>query len=441
MGTCVDLFCGAGGMAEGFRQAGFDCLWANDFEEEAMDTFRLNHPNCASHLGPIEAVNSQAIRKQIGLKKGELTVLVGGPPCQGFSTYGRRDPTDKRNGLFAEFVRFAEELKPSFLVIENVVGILSMEDGRVIDAITQSVSDLGYDPTVWTLDAADYGVPQRRKRVFVVAARRGSRIPPPTPTHHEAVGESSSQRLLFEAQTRDPWLTVRDAISDLPEEALLPSQTQSSIPYREQPKSDYQKRMRSGCKEVTHHSSKRMLAVRRLRMALLQPGDYGRNLAARVDCDAKLKRIIKDVLEATDGMRSIEECRTEDRLKEKQLRRLLQSATLSREKLLEFLDSGGFANKYRRLQWHSPSHTLVAHMARDCSDFVHPEFDRFISVREAARLQSFPDRYAFPGSQFRQFRQIGNAVPPALGFAVAREIAKSAGIAARQPTRRRNQVV
>ena len=121
-------------------------------------------------------------------------------------------------------------------------------------------------------------------------------------------------------------------------------------------------------------------------------------------------------------MRDIEECRTQDREKEQELRKILSQGKIEIDEVLAKLDAGGFANKYRRLKWDDPSHTLVAHMARDCSDFVHPEIDRFITVREAARLQSFPDTYKFPGSQFQQFRGIGNAVPPLLAQAVATQV-------------------
>jgi DNA (cytosine-5)-methyltransferase 1 len=130
-------------------------------------------------------------------------------------------------------------------------------------------------------------------------------------------------------------------------------------------------------------------------------------------------------LSGDSDLRSFDDCRMEDREKEMELRAILEKGSIQLEELFSKIDSGGFANKYRRLDWDRPSHTLVAHMARDCSDFVHPEVDRFISVREAARLQSFPDSYVFSGSQFRQFRQIGNAVPPKLARAIAKSVKES----------------
>jgi DNA (cytosine-5)-methyltransferase 1 len=181
--------------------------------------------------------------------------------------------------------------------------------------------------------------------------------------------------------------------------------------------------MRQGATALFNHSAKRMLGIRRLRLALLKPGDYGTALRRRLETDGLPDELVHELLNGGAATRPIEECRMKDREKEAELRAILRKGGINTEELLTTLDAGGFANKYRRLDWSSPSHTLVAHMARDCSDFVHPNQDRFISVREAARLQSFPDTYQFSGSQFRQFRAIGNAVPPRLGFALATKIA------------------
>jgi DNA (cytosine-5)-methyltransferase 1 len=177
--------------------------------------------------------------------------------------------------------------------------------------------------------------------------------------------------------------------------------------------------MRGNQAELTHHSSKQMLGIRRLRLALMHPGDYGTRIEERLSTNGLPEDVIDRLLGGEEGLRDLNQCRTQDREKELALREMLHSGHTSVEKIMQFIDSQGFANKYRRLRWDEPSHTLVAHMARDCSDFVHPQIDRFISVREAARLQSFPDSYYFEDSQFCQLRQIGNAVPPLLAKAVA----------------------
>ena len=159
------------------------------------------------------------------------------------------------------------------------------------------------------------------------------------------------------------------------------------------------------------------MGIRRVRLALMNPGEYGLNVISRLKNGGVPDELI-DQLFSGSGLRELSQCRPEDQEKELRLRDLLKSGG-SYDDIAELLDFKGFANKYRRLKWDEPSHTLVAHMARDCSDFIHPDLDRFISVREAARLQSFPDHYYFEGSQFAQFKQIGNAVPPLLASAIA----------------------
>lgn len=430
--TSIDLFVGAGGLTQGFKQQGFSCLWANDFDEEALCTFSENHPEVTTVSGPIEAISPAEVRNSLGLARGELDVVLGGPPCQGFSTYGKRDPNDDRNKLPRYFLDFVQEFMPKVFVMENVVGILSMEGGRVVEGIVSRATGLGYACNPFILDAVEYGVPQFRKRVFVVGSRAGHEVEKPQSTHGTARRTSSNepeQSSLFENLRRprvEQAVTVRDAISDLPTEALPPRRTSESVPYATAAQNAYQQVMRQGSGKALHHSAKQMLGVRRLRMALLKPGDYGTELRHRI-LENGLPDDIIDELLGGRGLRDLSGCRTQDKEKELELRKILHRGHIDIDKVLDSVDHGGFANKYRRLEWDAPSHTLVAHMARDCSDFIHPEVDRFISVREAARLQSFPDTYRFLGSQFRQFKQIGNAVPPMLGEAVARAVKNHLG--------------
>jgi DNA (cytosine-5)-methyltransferase 1 len=418
----IDLFCGAGGLGEGFRQAGFEAAFANDFETPAAETYRVNHPGAVCTDTPIEELDPATIREGLGLARGEVDVVMGGPPCQGFSTYGQRREDDARNQLYVPYFGFVEEFRPKAFLIENVTGLLSMSGGAVLADMVARAEALGYAADVVTLDACEFGVPQHRKRVFIFGAAHGQRVPPPRPSHvngrKTGVVLNDQPSLFFDVPTAAPALTVRDAISDLPEVALAPADTQVPIGYPQGPLTDFQRQMRGNSAELTHHSAKRMLGIRRLRLALLHPGDYGTRIEERL-ADGGLSEELIDAMMGGEGMRDADECRTEDRVKEAGLREILRAGHTTPERVMEFLDSQGFANKYRRLRWDQPSHTVVAHMARDCSDFVHPGVDRFVSVREAARIQSFPDSYRFPGSQFRQFRQIGNAVPPLLGKAMA----------------------
>jgi DNA (cytosine-5)-methyltransferase 1 len=430
--TSIDLFSGAGGLTQGFKKYKFKSLFGNDHEKIALKTFAHNHPEAITSSQSIESLAPAEIRRHFNLAQGELDVLLGGPPCQGFSTYGKRDPQDHRNRLYQYFLKFLEEFRPKVFVIENVVGILSIEQGNIVDSIVTRVSQLGYSVSIATLDAVEFGVPQFRKRVFIFGGAEQQKLNEPSPTHSLKsqkvhLVKSAPHQLVLPLQDffdrLKPAITVGEAIADLPKEVLPPRLTHETMTYSPvNYLTPYQHEMRCGVDELLHHSAKQMLGIRRLRLALMRPGDYGTKIRSRLIDGGLPNELIEDLLSGGAGFRNLSECRREDREKEEKLRKILQQGHVDIEEILKSLDSGGFANKYRRLNWDTPSHTLVAHMARDCSDFIHPEIDRFISVREAARLQSFPDNYYFYGSQFQQFRQIGNAVPPKLAEAIALEV-------------------
>lgn len=415
----IDLFAGAGGLTQGFREMGYRSVFANEFDSSAAATFRRNHPETECSEESIVDLDAEAVRTKLGLTRGELDVLLGGPPCQGFSTYGKRDPADDRNQLYLHYLRFLEEFQPRFYVIENVVGLISMGNGAVLADILSRLTNAGYTSNVFLLNSADYGVPQSRKRVFIIGSRNGVKVDKPIPTHALIDSPSAQSDFFRNSVTLQPYVTVDDAISDLPEIALKPKDTHEALEYEKAPTTDYQRWASAGSLKITHHSAKQMLGIRHLRLALMHPGDYGSNIEARLQSGGLPPALIDKLMYGDGNLRDVSECRTQDREKELQLRELLAAGNITVDGLKEFLDAGGFANKYRRLKADEPSHTLVAHMARDCSDFVHPRIDRFISVREAARLQSFPDIYYFEGSQFAQFKQIGNAVPPIFGRALA----------------------
>jgi DNA (cytosine-5)-methyltransferase 1 len=422
----IDLFAGAGGLSEGLRMAGFECLWANEFDKHAAKTFAENFQTTIVDSTDIRELSPNIVRKQLGLEVGEIDLIAGGPPCQGFSTYGKRDSFDPRNQLYKNFFSFIGEFRPKCFVMENVTGLLSMSGGEVIADILLIINSLGYAAEVHTVKAELYGVPQRRRRVFIVGSLVGGAPTLIRPKFRDGEPSDSKVRALFTDIEESPCVrTVRDAIADLAlATPLLPPETALGMPYPCEPMSEYQSVMRSGMTEAMNHSAKRMLGIRRLRLALMLPGDYGRNLRSRIEGDGLPYGVIDEMLSEHSGTNNMEGCRKVDMLNEQKLRTMLHEGKHSVAEVLGFIDHGGFANKYRRLSWDEPSHTLIAHMARDCSDFVHPELDRFISVREAARLQSFPDQFKLPGSQFQQFKQLGNAVPPLLGKAVGETIRK-----------------
>jgi DNA (cytosine-5)-methyltransferase 1 len=166
----IDLLAGAGGMTEGFKQKGFHPIFANDREKSALATFQKNHPSAIASDEPLETLNPSDIRKYLNLSRGELDLLMGGPPCQGFSTLGQRNPQDHRNQLYQDFLKFIEEFRPKAFVMENVVGMLSLQQGYVVEEIIHKTDKLGYGVSVTTLDAVEFGVPQFRKRVFILGA-------------------------------------------------------------------------------------------------------------------------------------------------------------------------------------------------------------------------------------------------------------------------------
>ncbi len=322
----IDLFSGAGGLTQGFRAAGFSCVFANDHEKPALATFARNHPEALTTAEPIEKLDAAAIRRRLGLDVGQLDGLLGGPPCQGFSTYGRRDPEDHRNQLYLHFLRFLEEFQPRSFVLENVVGILSLEDGKIIDDLRTRARRVGYGVAVGTLDAVEFGVPQYRKRVFVLGGRDGHVLNLPEATHRlPGAPERGELTLWGPANELLPPVTVRDAISDLPAKVLVPRKTQTAMPYGPNgPYTAYQARMRTGAQLLTHHSAKQMLGIRRLRLALMRPGDYGTQIRSRLLTEGLASSLIEELLARGEGLRDLEECRTADRENERELRRVLQ---------------------------------------------------------------------------------------------------------------------
>ncbi|WP_406720614.1 DNA cytosine methyltransferase [Thioclava litoralis] len=207
----VDLFCGAGGFTEGLRQAGYNAILANDFDEMACKTFSYNHPEVPIVCRDIARLSVQEVLEKTGLRKGELNLVVGGPPCQGFSLAGRRMIDDPRNRMFLEFVRIVEGLHPHAFVFENVSGIQTMQKGEVVKAIVAAFEDIGYNCEYRVLNSADYGVPQKRPRFILIGSRSNEKIGFPSPTH----GAVTGQARLF-GDSLQPYVTSWEALSDLP---------------------------------------------------------------------------------------------------------------------------------------------------------------------------------------------------------------------------------
>lgn len=356
--TAIDLFCGAGGLSEGLRQAGFRVLAGNDFDEAAGETYVATHADAKFLGGPIQAISAQDFLKASGLRKGELDVLAGGPPCQAYSVYNhQRGMHDDRSSLFREHLRMVEGLQPKWVVMENVTGIFSAGGGTAVEAITEGFRALGYSVEYRILKAEEYGVPQERRRVVFMGNRIGQPIIWPGPTHGPGLR---------------PFVTVADAIGDLP--AIRNGERYRSDEYGSPARSSYQSELRRGSDRVLNHASPRLASINLERMRHIPQGGSWRDIPF-------------DLLPA--GM--------------KQAKR------------------SDHTKRYGRLRWDGLSSTILTKCDVHWGAYIHPEQDRSLTVREAARFQSFPDWFEFLGSPTDQYVQVGNAVPPILG----REIGKA----------------
>jgi DNA (cytosine-5)-methyltransferase 1 len=361
--TVVDLFCGAGGLSEGFRQAGFHVVAGSDYDRAAGLTFAATHPEATFFGGRIQDLAVDDILRATGLKKGDLEVLVGGPPCQGYSVYNHgRGVDDPRAGLFREYLRIVAGLMPKWLVMENVSGITSIADGAIIREIEAEMGALGYKVKWKILKAEEYGVPQERRRIVFIANRIGMPIEHPKPTHGPGLR---------------PYVTIWDAISDLP--PLENGDFNGADQYLSPPATDFQAQLRQGARRLANHSSSRLAAVNMERMRHIPAGGSWRDIPF-------------DLLPA--GMKK---AKRSDHTK-----------------------------RYGRPRKTDLACTILTKCDVHWGAYIHPVQDRAFTVREAARLQAFPDTFEFLGSRTEQYVQVGNAVPPLLGCAIASALIESA---------------
>lgn len=375
----IDLFAGAGGITEGFRQAGATCVFANDFNPHACETFRHNHPGVEMVCGAIQDLDAKAIRKSLSMRKGELDVLVGGPPCQGFSINApERFLEDPRNSLFKHYLRFVDEFAPKTFLFENVPGMLSLGGGGIFDTIIGQMRERGYRVSARILLAAHYGVPQVRWRMIILGSRLDEAPKHPEPTHYYDCrpnfkgGATIATRLVPLDQLRlKPAVTLADAISDLPpieagggvEEMAYGKRSASS---------GFVKVMREGSKVLHNHTANRLSKINFDRLAHIAPGSAWTSIP-------------HDLLPA--GMKK---ARTSDH-----------------------------TMRYGRLSWDSLAGTMMTKCDPHWGAVFHPQQERTFTVRETARIQSFPDTYRFLGPRAAQYEQVGNAVPVLMAKAIA----------------------
>ena len=347
----MDLFAGVGGLSYGFSKLPeFEIIAANEIEKDIAAAYKLNHPGVTMLTCDIGSLTEETLSE--ALDGEQIDLIVGGPPCQSYSTLGKRQMDDRAN-LFLQYKRVLSILKPRAFVFENVVGILSMDQGRLFKQIQAEFEELGYTLKYKVLNAVDYGVPQQRERVILVGFRGENTYEYPAPTHGEGL---------------KPHVTLRQALGDLP---VLKS-GQSSGKYAYQADNDFLHFVRAEGQELTEHSAPKN-------------GEH-------------LIRI----------MEALKDGQSKDDLPE------------------DIRPKSGYGNTYAKLWWDRPSTTVTRNFACPSSSrCIHPRDSRARSIREGARLQSFPDDYKFYGSDSMKRLEIGNAVPPLLSVAIAKQMLKA----------------
>lgn len=341
----IDLFAGVGGLSLGFEQNGFNVVLANEYDSSIAAAYEKNHSGTKMIVGDITKLKLEETFKPYA---GNIDVIIGGPPCQGFSQKGQRKTIhDERNFLFKYYVKVVELVKPKYFVMENVPNLLTAEGGFFKNEIDELFNEMGYRLKMGVLNASDFGVPQNRKRAVIIGKQKEEAPNLPIP--------------------KNITVTIWDAISDL---AYLDSgEGSNEQEYKNAPETDYEKNLRGDCKVLYNHVATKHSPLALERLALIPPNSG------------------REVLPAEHLTKSI------------------------------------YSGTWTRMRKNEVSVTITTRFDTPSSGkFTHPFLNRAITVREAARIQSFPDSFVFVGNKGSQMKQVGNAVPPMLAGAIAQVI-------------------
>ncbi len=358
----IDLFCGCGGISEGLRLAGYDVRAGLDVEKKYIGTFRHNFPQATTMTADILSVRPAAMANVVSIEPEELGILVGGPPCQGFSKNVPRKYRyleDPKNQLVRSYLDYVEFFRPEIVLMENVAEMKNGFGGQYTEEVLERLDGAGYTVTHAVLNAADYGIPQRRRRAFFMANRAGLTFRVPDTTHSPKRDKS-----LFSFD--EEHVSVWEAIGDLP--SLKHGETISGA-YMSNPMSRYQSRVRDGSDRIVNHQARFLQPKQLARLEALQPGQGNKDLPPHL----KVK--------------------------------------------------SGYSGAYGRLTTDMIAPTITRWVFHPGSGrWGHPVDARVLSIREVARIQGFPDTFEFVGSYLEQAAQLGNAVPPLLAAAVVSDL-------------------
>lgn len=350
----IDIFCGAGGLSEGLQMAGFSIVAAVENDKNAASTYKKNHPTTVLISKDISDLTVNELLDAVGIYSTEIDVIAGGPPCQGFSMANghNRHINNSNNGFVWHFVKWVEQIKPKVFLMENVIGFAAVDGGKLKNALLNKFREIGYTyADIYTIDAANYGVPQHRRRVFLIGFLNRNKYEIP--------------KQVFGTDEK-PFNTVADAIlGDLPPIEHLSGMNKTS--YASEPISHYQYKIRNNKKILYNHITTNCAEYIRKKFSWIPQGGNWESIKNKIGIKVQ------------------------------------------------------YSSLYKRLDPSKPSITMSNYRK---SMIIHPIENRLLSVREAARLQSFSDSYIFEGGISSMQQQVGNAVPPLLAKAVAKQIRK-----------------
>ena len=386
--SVVGLFAGCGGMDLGFQQAGFEIIWANDFDKDAVSTYKNNIGNHIV-LGDIRDIPSSLI-------PNDFDVLLGGFPCQGFSIANiKRSIKDERNFLYLEMLRVIKDKKPKFFVAENVKGMLSLHKGRVMEMILKDFKNLGYDVDYKLLKASDYGVPQNRERVIIIGNRIGAKNEFPQVSH----GNEKNMK---------PYVKVKEVVNHLKNQRVrdLPFKVKEKYIYNHVARTNVSDKFWGRKFNVNQHDICDYLKFWR------NKSDWS---TKKIDLHFGYAHTAGHWFRKDNNSGSIPNANDWWELK-----KLLKFDDKYDKQVTTYIEKEiKFEQSLRINNWDEPSDTITA-----TGPEIHPNKKRRMSVRECAIIQTFPDEFVFQGSLGSMYRQIGNAVPVLMANKIAKQIIK-----------------